>query len=545
MSAEKSFRKIRVTRRCIMGYRFTLEEANIIAHLVDGKVYTFLENAMKSEEGLDHNLQCLQDVLKQFRKNYYTVDKKFFLDSSNQIDDYRNQLNKIDWDEIKQAAIRMEVTSFEILKNNSKIKRGLDLLFKIHNVLGKAKVKSMLVPGFIHNQLNSELISEDLIKELVKFHPKDSCLILQVKEIPMENELYLYNAFRSMKTVANKVSEWPGVVLWNEKDTKFIPIRSIEQVFDIYNYLHYNGGDFAGLDGDRTRNSYIFHISDLHLGDPASNRRKSRLITLLENEIHNSEKDALIYPVVTGDIMDSPDENNKFLWEDFKRSLMSIGTQEAICVLGNHDIDNNGIGFSGRRRKAIINSLTTENIKVLEELNIAILKFNSTAGGNIAQGEIGEAQLIEMGNEVDKIKRNYNNLRYLAILHHHPVSIKRPQWSALRWYEKWLGGLYDETLRLVDADRFLDWLRHRGIGLVLHGHKHIPCIQDSQSINVIACGSSTGKVVHIDENKTYMSYNILKFDMDKKKFMSCVTKVEEIAGAGAQHVYAKRWENGI
>ena len=81
-----------------------------------------------------------------------------------------------------------------------------------------------------------------------------------------------------------------------------------------------------------------------------------------------------------------------------------------------------------------------------------------------------------------------------------------------------------------DADNFKEWLQIRGIKLVLHGHKHVPYIGNDGEINIIACGSSTGQIEHIDKQKTYISYNIIKFD---ENTVTCTLRVEEIPGGGA------------
>lgn len=43
----------------------------------------------------------------------------------------------------------------------------------------------------------------------------------------------------------------------------------------------------------------------------------------------------------------------------------------------------------------------------------------------------------------------------------------------------------DNSLRLIDADLFLEWMQQRKIKLVLHGHKHIPFISEVDGIHII------------------------------------------------------------
>jgi desulfoferrodoxin (superoxide reductase-like protein) len=88
----------------------------------------------------------------------------------------------------------------------------------------------------------------------------------------------------------------------------------------------------------------------------------------------------------------------------------------------------------------------------------------------------------------------------------------------------------------IFSDLFLQWIQNTGIKDILHGHKHIPKIQDHEGIKLIGAGSATGTIKHSEKNKTYISYNIIKNDNLLKRPISCSIYVEEILGAGVQHV---------
>lgn len=91
----------------------------------------------------------------------------------------------------------------------------------------------------------------------------------------------------------------------------------------------------------------------------------------------------------------------------------------------------------------------------------------------------------------------------------------------------------ENTLCLIDADLFLQWLDQRNVKLVLHGHKHIPFISEHDGIHSISCGSSTGQVTHKDRRKIYLSYNVLKFTEDT---VVCSQFAEEQFGAGVKDI---------
>lgn len=148
-------------------------------------------------------------------------------------------------------------------------------------------------------------------------------------------------------------------------------------------------------------------------------------------------------------------------------------------------------------------------------------------------GEIGTAQMSEMGNLLDAVN-NLNQYLLIAVMHHHLLPIPQPDYYDEKWYKKIIpNGFLDETLRLLDADIFMEWLSKRNVKCVLHGHKHIPFINEDNGIKVISCGSSTGQIVHRERGKTYMSYNLVKICRDA---IICTQFAEEVFGAGAKNI---------
>lgn len=117
---------------------------------------------------------------------------------------------------------------------------------------------------------------------------------------------------------------------------------------------------------------------------------------------------------------------------------------------------------------------------------------------------------------------------------HHLLPIPKPSYYNQKWFEKILPtNFMDMSLKLLDADLFFEWLHHRNVRIVLHGHKHIPFFAESGGITVIGCGSSTGQIVHKEKGKTYISYNMLKIS---EKTVTCTQFAEEVYGAGAKNI---------
>jgi hypothetical protein len=54
--------------------------------------------------------------------------------------------------------------------------------------------------------------------------------------------------------------------------------------------------------------------------------------------------------------------------------------------------------------------------------------------------------------------------------------------------------------------------------------------------NTIVLQSSTGSIRHLEEGKTYLTYNLIKYDIENKQPVSCTIIAEEIIGAGTKNV---------
>ena len=97
-------------------------------------------------------------------------------------------------------------------------------------------------------------------------------------------------------------------------------------------------------------------------------------------------------------------------------------------------------------------------IEILEDAKVILLLFNSNTNGSFAMGEIGTAQMSEMGNLLDAVN-NLNQYLLIAVMHHHLLPIPQPDYYDEKWYKKIIpNGFLDETLRLLDADIFMECL---------------------------------------------------------------------------------------
>ncbi|MFA6979317.1 MAG: metallophosphoesterase [Ignavibacteriaceae bacterium] len=519
-----------------MGYRFSIRNINAVGHLVEGNVITFLKQCASSEELLQPNIDFLDGLIRRTEEDFYTSEY-FWRNITHDIDKLRS-----DWDKIKEELYSLRRTNDNEL-NLRKHEKLLYYLKRLSNILSRCKIKSILLPGFKDNELNEIILDKQLLRELVRIHPGDTALILQMKERIQEKEIELLNVFKRFDKALNRVEQWPGVLLWNDNDSIFLPITRRYDLHEIFEILRYERSSFDFLREQfdkkekRGRYSYLFHLSDLHFGNKIAERRKIRVVRILENHLSQLEEDSKAIPIITGDLMNTPNRVNKQAYFEFIEMIVSKGFEKPIHILGNHDVDTSGFVKFMTGQKSVIQALSSDNkIEIIAELNLGIIKFNSNTGGEFAQGKIGEDQFIEIGNEYEHIE-NRKELTFIAILHHHPMKVENPYWYSRPWYKALLGDeRHEETMKLIDADIFLQWIEQRNIKIILHGHKHIPRINKHKDISVIGAGSSTGSVKHIDIDKTFLTYNLIKYDNQMKKPVTCSIIAEETLGAGTKNI---------
>lgn len=519
-----------------MGLRFSLQNANSIGHFVNGNILSFLDDFIKIQERSEGTMEFLDTIINHPERDFYTTSRYWRIISR----DYEFLRKK--WPEVREQLARLRNQESRDGLRNFDISL-LEYLQVISNLLAKCKIKSLLLPGFNDTQLNRSLLDTDFLRHLVRIHPGDSALILQLKEKVFEEGTSILNVFSKFDTAYDKIDQWPGILFWNETDSVFVSVENEGEVVSMFEYLRFENGslrflkDLANQRRQTKRYGYFFHLSDLHFGHEQCNRRKLRLGNILKRHLSELDTQELVLPIITGDLVDTPKNVHVNAYNEFKEMLTGYGLNQPIQILGNHDVDTGGFLKNASKQKAVVASLSQpKNIEILKEHQIGFVKFNSNTGGNWAQGEIGEEQLMAVGNEMDAVP-NSKNYTYITLVHHHPKIIENPGWYKRDWIEKVLGKAgFEKTMRMIDADEFLKWNKARKIDLILHGHKHIPTVHDHDGITIVAAGSATGKVAHVEKDKTYLSYNVIKFDLDTRKPVSCTILAEEILGGGTKDV---------
>lgn len=510
-----------------MGFRFTIDSANIVANLACGKVLSCYDAIFSSYEDYMNFLYFLDT----FSQSMYSKQKSVYIqDVRHACDILRERENEIWRNEYRDTQ-----------EGKIVIARDKEVLFtlkRLSQIFDRCKIKSLLLPNIGRPGVarNDFMTSEKTLYKLLEWHTGDSCLILQPQEHPYRGVTVL-DAFPHFDIALKQTDKWPAVLFWDKNDFAFVPVSCEEELLYLYEMICFERNAMAWLKKHakmkKESSHYYFHLSDLHFGAKNVMVAERRLETLVKSQIQTLDQNDEIDFIVTGDAVDSPTKSNSLEYTKFSEFLESKSGKPPLCVLGNHDVNRKGLAF-GRTNQNIADLISKyPQIQVAEDIKTVFLLFNSNISGNLAEGEIGQEQMAEMGNILDRNPK-LCNYRLVAVLHHHVVPVETPEFYGRRWYKKLLPeGFIEKSLRLIDADVFLEWLIRRNVKIVLHGHKHIPFMTEYQGMHIIACGSSTGQVMHKDSRKTYLSYNMLKFN---KNTVTCTQFAEELLGAGAKDI---------
>lgn len=531
-----------------MGYRISLSNINSIGHLIEGNVISFLNQTYLDDNYYEGNINYIDDLVSENNFDFISSNQRRF--------ELRRSYFRKEWLSIKELMNDLYYNNQE-LNCLLQINYPKEILFffkELSNLLGGYKHRYMLLPGFENTNINQLMVRREDLKQLLRIEASSSYLIIQLKEIPEKNNIQILDSFKHMNNAIERIDEWPAVLVWERYgwgQTRgiFIPISNFEEIRSIIEAQNFEKQYFNYLQKTygfrRTKRfAQLIHLSDLHLGVNGEEIKHTRLIEILKKHRRNTDSQVQMYPIITGDIVDTPSQKNVRLYESFASQLDSIGLQNLITVLGNHDVHIKGFLRSNQQSKNTLTSLASgESVTILDNLKLILIRFNSNTDGKWAQGKIGSEQLSDIGNRLDRIKGKDDYYK-IAILHHHPFEMEQPQWMRKTWYESLLGQLrfdVENSNILIDAELFVEWLNNREISFIMHGHKHIPKLFTKKGINMVAAGSSTGNVDHSNSDKTFLTYNIINYDLELNKPISSTIVFEDLIGSGTKNYQVEKY----
>jgi UDP-2,3-diacylglucosamine pyrophosphatase LpxH len=275
----------------------------------------------------------------------------------------------------------------------------------------------------------------------------------------------------------------------------------------------------------------ILHLSDLHFGLDEAGIRRSYLKRHLQNVVPKVDR-----VVVTGDLFDSPSENLRSSFDEFRNDIEAWTPKPILVVPGNHDMRKSGNAFGGIGRAAeYVTDLEWSPFEIDSDLKALFFSFNSSESGNFARGRVSMRQRLDRAEKYEIATTKSDEVAgyfKIALVHHHPVAYGSQPTSL---YEKLLARIGGEErfIAFEESEEFLKWCYARGVNLVLHGHKHVPrltSVQKRQSgtikeLTLVGCGSTVGA------GGKPMCYDVVTFNPTTKRWST--TFHHDVRGDGS------------
>lgn len=316
------------------------------------------------------------------------------------------------------------------------------------------------------------------------------------------------------------LDQWPGVLFWSRSGAAaFVGLDAVDAFYRRLDAAYPLG--LAALDAvlgsyrPRTATRRLLHLSDLHFGTREARDNLAHLKAQLAREAP-----ALARAVITGDLVQTPRgtaDPDFDAFKDFRRWLAGELGSEVVVVPGNHDQRwmGNRLGSAGDN-KNLVADLGWAKVVADAALLCVFLCLDSSREGQMARGEVTQAQLDDVAREFDAAGRRQPELRHYrraVLLHHHPRPYDRFRDRLVDPSAG--GGVLDQEalLSLADGERFMAWCRDQAIDLVLHGHKHLQRVRVGEDGEpaIVGCGTSLGA-----EGKP-LSYNVLTFEPAQRR----------------------------
>jgi len=490
--------------------RFNLQSANWISYVLD------LRNQIP--DIADPNL--VRDTLVVFLGNL--IDGLYFHGKSNA--------------KIIEKAVHMRNTVRERPHH-----RYDDIVMDLRDIFSKREWTAILIPsGFQESRSVDHLItSKKFLSKLSRTIKSDPHLILHLNEAP-QKDFAITDVYLPFHSALSKSTRWPGILLWRRSDEPlFFPLPS-EKTEEAIHWIFSRADDLANTPGHLLANHYLdafpacrihagsrltlLHLSDTHIGSKKSIERIIRVKDLLKDYIKKNQGDSSVVFLLSGDIMQTPDESNVICANDFYEFLKDLhpGGQEPIFVLGNHDVRRKGVLRNRSTSSSLVPACNTR-IEWIPEHPVGILCWNSADGGRMARGKIKWEQYRTIEERLNPFPGGNTNPILISLLHHHPMQLHRIDPEMRRFHiktlgaslRKFIGFAYEHMDGLANAQEFIRFCDSYGVMAILHGHKHIPTVGkipehllENRPILIFGCGSSVGKNTYIYRKLFNVDYEI-------------------------------------
>lgn len=423
---------------------------------------------------------------------------------------------------LKESHLNMIASCHKIIDVDHILHISLSEEIKSISNFYQEKTYVLYIPG-----LNNEEVLN------IPFQKLNDVYFYQIHQPFSKQDLSFYDPFFSFICAMNHADLWPGVLIFNHQKRIFTPLSNQNDLQELINHIQ-NQDDLFEVYANYQQDSYFLQLSDLHLGKNKRQKGLMQLYNSLDMLIPHLYSPYPLKVLITGDLMESPNRKNMYLANDFMNSLKKRYKANVTFILGNHDVIVHGFNMARNQKSKVIAYLLGENIKVIEQEKIIIVKMDTTSEGNLARGKIGLRQLQEIDDELEAID-HIEEYTILVMLHHHVYPISKAQFIKTKWHEKtFINNIVETSKVLVDASLLIHWLDKKNIHYIFHGHKHLPFFRKVDDKYYIGAGSATGGLK--ESRSRYISYNLIKYNGVQKKMKTCLIFYDDKAKAERQRV---------
>ncbi len=402
----------------------------------------------------------------------------------------------------------------------------------------KSLWRVVLVPDFNEDTVSNMFRMPNLFKKIYDEYTNITPFVCPNRSD--ESILQTNHLYPPFEHLIYHLKRLPCMFVFNDEEHYFIPIDSRMTLLNILKEI--NDGKHPSVFKDKRKDemAYFIQLSDLHFGPRKHDAYKKHLLQILDKQAARFPSGTIIKFLITGDLMDSPSRKNMYAATEFLNELKRRYKADVQFVLGNHDMVVKGVNVFKRQKAKVVAYILGENVHVLEDLKVVVIKMNSSLSGNFARGMIGQRQLDEIDDELTTID-NLDSYTPIVMVHHHLTPIMKADFLKKTWREKFIvGKIANITKALVDKDLVIEWMKQRHIHYAFHGHQHIPALNVVDNIYMIGSGSSTG--VMKDGIDSYLSYNLIQYDLQSQKMISCTLFYEEENSILPKHMYTMKFK---
>lgn len=416
-----------------------------------------------------------------------------------------------------------------------------DIVMELRDIFSKREWTAVLVPsGFEESHPADQLMtSKTFLSKLSRTIKADPHLVLHLNEAP-QKEFAITDVYPPFHSALTKSTRWPGILLWRRSDDPlFFPLPA-ERTEDAVHWIFSRVDDLATTSGRHLTLHYLdafpscrihagsrltlLHLSDTHIGCRQSIERITRVKDLLKDYINRNRDDSSVAFLLSGDIMEGPDEGNVICandFHDFLKDLHPCG-QHPIFVLGNHDVRRKGVLRNRSTSSSLVPAFNTR-IEWIPDHPVGILCWNSADGGRMARGNIKKEQYRIIEERLPLSTAGNVNPMLISLLHHHPLQFRRIDPEMRRFHmktlgaslRKFIGSAYEHMDGLTNGQEFVRFCDSHGVKVILHGHKHVPIagkipehLLENRPILVFGSGSSVGKNTYLYRKLFNVDYEI-------------------------------------